>query len=251
MPVDVSGSVVAMEAKFLDGLVRQDRDLSIKIEPYRWEIDGSYGLYAGVTNESVTDNDTNYVYMDSAGLLVVNVSGWPGTIHLRLARVITSGGQITAIHDERVIVNTAAAAAPGVSKTLFIPADHDANLGDYRVRSVPGTGAHRFNVMFPTDLTTLNECKLVGIPSAAAAGSGKDIDLLSDYGAIGELYNQHSESDTTTTYDFTGKTDKLVQIDLMPVLSAVAAGDLAGIQVDHNSIGGSMFYLGIVMRYTP
>jgi hypothetical protein len=251
MPVDVSGSSVIMEAKFLDGLVRRDRDLSVKIDPFRWEIDGSYGLFAGVNDESVADNDTNYVYMNSSGTLVVNVSGWPGTIHLRLARVVTSGGQIQTIHDERVIVNTAAAAAPGVSKTLFLPADPNANKGDYRVRNVGGTGAHRFNVAFPSDLVTLDECKLIGICSSGAAGSGKDIDLLSDYGTIGELYNNHSEADTTTVYDFTGKTDQLIQIDLTPVLSAVAAGDVAGIQVDHNSIGGAIDYLGVLMRYTP
>lgn len=125
------------------------------------------------------------------------------------------------------------------------------NRGDHRVVSIGATGANRFNFAVPDDFGTLTSLELVGIPMAGAAGASKDIDLFSDYGAIGENFAAHSESDTTTLYDFTGDTDLFISIDLSVVFSSLAAGDFCGCQVDHNSIGGGIDYKLIKMVYTP
>lgn len=136
------------------------------------------------------------------------------------------------------------------TKEIFVAAtDYNANLGNIRTREIGGTGAHRFTFSIPSDFVSLVSCDLIGIISTGAAGSGRDIDLSSDYGAIGEAYNIHTESDTTTTYDFTGKANQYASIDISTVLSSLSAGDFVGVFVDHNAIGGSIDYIGIKLIY--
>ena len=311
MPAQIEGTVT-QELHIADGRVKMDGDLTIGIDAFNYEIDGVRSKYNGATAQAVTDDDTSYVYLDSSGTLVINTTGWPGDVHLRLARVVATSGIISQILNERVFL--AAAKAGGVpatrqinsgegmtgggdlsqdrtlnvalsdtahgdrgggslhaaatqsvagfmsaadkttldnigTKKKFFPADPDANIGDYRAQNVLGTGDHRFNIVVPSDFTSLVSLKLYGICSVGAAGSGKDIDLDTDYAAHDEPYNQHSESDTTTTYDFTGKTDKIISIDLSGVFSSLAAGDFGGVHVDHKSIGGTISYLGVLMEY--
>ncbi len=137
----------------------------------------------------------------------------------------------------------------GGTSEIFVPMDPNANEGNYRSRDVGGTGSHRFNVYFPTDFASISVLKLIGICSSGAAGSGKDIDLFSDYCGFDEDAQTHQESDTTTTYDFTGKGNKRIEIDLSGVFSVAAPGDVGGVFVDHNGIGGSVDYLGIKLVY--
>lgn len=143
-------------------------------------------------------------------------------------------------------------ALASLTKEIFIAAtDYNANLGNLRTREVAGTGAHRFTFYVPNQVQNILSIKLVGIVSAGAAGSGKDIDLASEYGQIGEPSNQHTESDTTSTYDFTGKSGQYTEvIDLTVVLTSILPGDYAGIFVDHNGIGGPIDYLGVKIQYT-
>ena len=74
--------------------------------------------------------------------------------------------------------------------------------------------------------------------------------MFSDYGAEGEANNNHSESDTTTLYDFSAIANGIIEIDLTPVFSVLSAGDAAGLLVDHMGIGGTIYYLGIYLEYT-
>lgn len=135
-------------------------------------------------------------------------------------------------------------------REIFLPGtDYNSNLGERRVRSVGGTGAHRFSFYVPFDFASLLELYLVGICSAGAAGPGKNIDLYSEYAALGQLRTTHAQASTLPTYDFTGQADRVVQINLAPVFSFLAAGDYCGLQVDHLGIGGGIDYLGIRMRY--
>ena len=59
--------------------------------------------YAGSSGNTLTDNATNYLYLDSAGLLVINTTGFPATtvVHVRLATVVTAAGDLVSIADER------------------------------------------------------------------------------------------------------------------------------------------------------
>lgn len=141
------------------------------------------------------------------------------------------------------------AQAPAGILERWYPAETSANDGEYRVRPIAGSGAFRFDFAVPLDFAVLVSLEIVGWPAAGAAGVGKDIDLLSNYGALGQNKAAHAEQDVGTVFD-TGTVDVIFGIDLSPVFSSLAAGDFAGVQVDHNAIGGSINYLGIRLRYT-
>ena len=139
---------------------------------------------------------------------------------------------------------------PELKEIFLAGTNYGANLGNIRVRSIGGSGGFRFTFKAPVDLVTVDSIVLIGIPTAGAAGAGKDIDLSSDYGALGEASNFHSESDTTTLYDLTGTSGQWTAVlDLTVVLSQLAADDYVGIFVDHNGIGGAIRYAGIRLRY--
>ena len=189
----------------------------------------------------------------STDILTVNASGIKtisgATINEFSIDGTLAGDSDTALPTEKA-VKTYVDGGTGRTREVFYPADLNGTLGDFRVRTIALNSSFNFNFFVPDDFATLTELVLVGIPSAGAAGSGKDIDLNSDYGAIGQSRTTHSESDTATTYDFTGDTDNFVEIDISGVYSALAAGDYAGLLLKHNSLGGSISYLGIRLKYT-
>ena len=137
----------------------------------------------------------------------------------------------------------------GAVHLFFIGCDYNANYGNYRVRSLAGTGGQRFTFHVPDNFSSLVSLNLIAICSSGAAGSGRDIDLFSEYGAIDEDYDTHSESNTSITYDFTGKTDKIIEIDISSVFTSLDAGDYCGIFIDHNAIGGTLYYIGVELQY--
>jgi hypothetical protein len=139
----------------------------------------------------------------------------------------------------------------GVKEVFLACTDYNANLGNYRTRSISATGGQRFAFPgIPEDFNSLVSIYLVGIVSSGADGSGKDIDIYTDYGGNNELYNIHTESDTTSTYDLTGQTNKRTNvIDLSTVLTNLGAGDSIGLFVDHKGIGGAINYIGIQLKY--
>lgn len=139
-------------------------------------------------------------------------------------------------------------APPGVIERWY-PAETGTNDGEYRVRTIAGSAAFRFNFTIPLDFDALVSVEIVGWPMAGAAGPGKDIDLFSNYAAIGEDKAAHAESDLATVYD-TGVIDQFFALDLSPVFSALTAGDFCGVRIDHQAIGGTIDYLGIRLRYT-
>ena len=60
--------------------------------------------YAGVTEQSLTGGATNYIYINSAGALTINTSGfpsYPGTKYFPLAVVVCGASTITSITDKR------------------------------------------------------------------------------------------------------------------------------------------------------
>jgi len=65
------------------------------------------------------------------------------------------------------------------------------------------------------------------------------------------VYTNHEESDDTIYVDLTGYTDKIYGLDISSVVDAgdLAAGDLIGIEVNHQNLGGTLRYLGMLMQY--
>lgn len=185
---------------------------------------------------------------------------WNGQLRERGVAYIQVGTSLTWLDpdgytlqttDKLIAIYNVANGGDGIKEVFLACTDYNGSLGNYRVRSIAGTGSHRFTFPgIPDDFNSLISINLVGIVSAGAAGSGKDIDIFSDYAADDEVYNNHTESDTTSTYDFTGKTNtKIDVIDLSGILVNLSAGDSFGIFVDHKAIGGTIYYLGIRLKY--
>jgi len=122
-------------------------------------------------------------------------------------------------------------------------------LGDYNTQGVGPTGATNATFFVPGNFASLVSLSAIIIPSAGAAGAGKDIDLFSDYASVGEASNTHDESDTTSTFDLTGLSGVMSLMDISSVFTSLSAGDICGLLIDHNAVGGPIRYLGIRMVY--
>ena len=134
------------------------------------------------------------------------------------------------------------------TKTMFFPSDYGDYVGDYRTKPITTSGEYRFNFRTPSNYVSLVSLKLVGIVSSGAAGDGKNIDIQSDYAAIGEPPTTHSESDSTSTYN--GLTaNQWYGLDISGLFDSLAAGDNGGIYVKHNAIGGDIDYIGVILKY--
>jgi len=129
MPVTVEGTV-NLAVQLGAGEVRQHPDpLKVNVLPFKYDIGGLRGTYAGVLGQSCTDDDTTYLYLDDEGTLQVNTTGFPtGVIYLPLARVVCANGEIAQIYEERILL----AATPAAVGTCVItlPVDGDVRGGD-------------------------------------------------------------------------------------------------------------------------
>lgn len=145
MPVTVQGTVV-QEVTLNTGLVYLHPDpLKFNINPFKYDIGGKRSTYAGVLGQSVTDDDTNYVYLDSDGTLVVNITGFPsdGILYLPLARVVATNGEIVSIIDERILVATSVG-SEGTCRIGY-PVDGDVKGGDTAASSNNDWAAVRYD----------------------------------------------------------------------------------------------------------
>jgi len=109
--VEVVGDVkVAPSAVIKDGLVSAAGNLTINIDSFYYEVAGLKGKFAGVMNTAVTDNATNYVFLDSSLDLTINTTGFPAdtVVSLRLAKVVASGGVIIRVSLERAFLTAGA-----------------------------------------------------------------------------------------------------------------------------------------------
>ena len=73
----------------------KDGELTFGVRAGRYADGQTVRDYAGATGQSLTNNDTNYVYLTADGTLTVNTTGFPNaatTPHVPLATIETSGG---------------------------------------------------------------------------------------------------------------------------------------------------------------
>jgi len=132
MPITVenngASSADNVRAVFRDGVVERNEDLSINVATFHFAIGSLYGKFIGALDEAVVDATTNFVFLDSVGALVINQTGYPiAAVHVRLARVVTAGGLICDIIDERPFL-TAGEGLAGLSKAgKLIPGNFSGN----------------------------------------------------------------------------------------------------------------------------
>jgi hypothetical protein len=134
---------------------------------------------------------------------------------------------------------------------IFLP-DQDGNLGTYRIKSQIGTVQFRYTFVVPSDYRSLILAKLDGDVSPGAAGTNRNIDLFISSHGDGEPENQKTASDTAGSYDLSAYSNKrypLVFTSLLSVLNP-SAGDTVGLNIDHNSIGGTIYYMDLILIYS-
>lgn len=101
-------------------------------------------------------------------------------------------------------------------------------LGFDRVRilnSIDEYSVYGFSV--PEDFNELVEAFILCYPSTP--GTNVDIDLESQYGKEGEIYNNHTESDLTSTYTMVANI--LQKLDVSSVLQGIEAGDFGAVRI--------------------
>ena len=83
--------------------VYQDGDLTFAVRPGRFLNGQAIVTYAGATEQALTDDDTNYIYLTAAGALTVNVTGFPlytATPHIRLATIAVGSESAAEVSSE-------------------------------------------------------------------------------------------------------------------------------------------------------
>ncbi|MHA2067515.1 MAG: hypothetical protein ACXABY_24370 [Candidatus Thorarchaeota archaeon] len=135
----------------------------------------------------------------------------------------------------------------GGTRTLWFSARGGSGFsGDYGGLPVASNSQGYFTIHFPADFNSIVAMELIGIPTGTF--TTQDIDLFTDYAATGEDAQTHSESDTVSTYS--GTANLILALDISGLFSAAVAGDHGGVQADHNSIGTTITYIGILLTFT-
>ena len=100
------------------------------------------------------------------------------------------------------------------------------------------------NFRCPENFGTLTEAKIVVIPIATQAAA--DWDTTSAYGASGESYGTHVESNTVSTYNVTANI--LFEVDVSGILTALAASDYVGLRLYNKNDAHDVDVIGFFMR---
>lgn len=139
------GTTVGINVNFATGAVKCTTGVSLKIDipSFKYDIGGKRGTYVGAVNQSVTDDDTSYVYLDNDATLQINTTGFPSAAHIPLARVTATNGEVVSIHEERVLLASSSSSVGTCIITL--PVDGDIRGGDTAASSNNDWAAVRYD----------------------------------------------------------------------------------------------------------
>jgi hypothetical protein len=138
--------LVSTKATLDTGLVSVTAGQSLKIDVsgFLYDIGGLRGAYSGALAQSVTDDNTSYVYLDKTATLVINTTGFPANAtFIRLARVMAANGEIGAIYNEKVLL-AASSSSIGTCRICY-PVDGDVRGGTTSASSNNDFAAIRYD----------------------------------------------------------------------------------------------------------
>jgi hypothetical protein len=184
----------------------------------------------GAGNGKPTTDDWAHAARHKGGGVDVIDGATPSLAGLMSAADKTKLDGITTVRERFFVCETATALSAG---------------SPLRVRAIGSTGNMGFDFAIPNDFASLVSLEVIGIPDASF--SNKAIYLTSVYGAVGEAFNTHAETDNTKTFSGTGS--QWTAINIASVFTALAAGDLCGVNLNHQTITTSMNYVGVRLRY--
>ncbi len=149
--------------------------------------------------------------------------------------------------------NWVAGGGGGATKEFFVPVTIAGNGGSMTglfnrsVAILNGADERAYIDFFaPADFSSITSAVVVVYPTATQGAA--DWDTYSDYAAIGEAHNIHSESNTASTYNVTD--DQFFEVDISGILSSLAAGDYVGIRLRQGTVGHDVNIIGIRFKYS-
>jgi len=99
----------------------------------------------------------------------------------------------------------------------------------------------------PGNFSSITTAVMVLIPQVTQAAA--DLDIYTQYGAIGEAYTTNAESDTASTYNLTQW--QLFGVDFSGVLAALAADDYVACVLWLGNSAHDVDVVGFHMKYVP
>lgn len=137
-----------------------------------------------------------------------------------------------------------------VTRDIFFPVTPDNDDGDYRVKTIGASGSENFAFQIPDDFGQLVALELIGWPqTVGGSGSGKNIDLSSEYSNVGDLKDDNAETDSAS-FTLGNDAEEKFAIDISSVFGNLNAGQSCGVNVNHLAVGGSIAYAAIRLSYT-
>lgn len=147
---------------------------------------------------------------------------------------------------------TTTSAASSVLGTIpyFIDTFNNSTKDPYPARSTGGSASTFIGFRLPSDFGNITELKIPVIPNGTIVA--EDIDVTINSNVDGTLFTVNSVVDTTSTFSFT--VDEIGTIDLLTLFNtlppaALVPGANVGIEIDHNGIGTTLYYISGSAEY--
>lgn len=195
------------------------------------------------------------VVRDASARAKFAAPGASGDALIKGARVTTA--ELPAMTDERMWKGTGTDVeeieVPGATKELFVPVSAFGHTGtettyyDYPSIRLDAPAQHlEFAFRCPHDFTSLTHCKIVGICYTTGT---MDWTVATDFAAVGETCNNHSDSDTDDGVNMTS--DEIEAIDISAAFTGLAADDFVGIRFTLDALDTMARYsvIGLVFKY--
>jgi hypothetical protein len=167
--------------------------LTIGVCPLNYVLGGAQKSYAGATGQAVTNNATNYVYLNSSNALTMSTVSFPAdiTTFVPLAIVVAASGVITSVTDARgyartVVPTATSTGTTGTNNTSWTVDEDNAgacadpqlrfqrgssNVEDAALEWKESAGRVRVRSQHSTDTLAGVDCSEVAISGTAALDS--------------------------------------------------------------------------------
>lgn len=160
--------------------------------------------------------------------------------------------EAAAQESKRITIANLLAGVGGATKEFFLPitiVKHSGSAqawGDFPVIKLDAAGEYiHFTFKCPHDFTTLTHCKVVFLVKSTPT---IDWTAITDFGANGEAYNIHSDSDTA---DDLALTEVISEIDISGALTGLVADDYVGVKFTLDAISVQyILVIGLVFKYS-
>jgi hypothetical protein len=129
---------------------------------------------------------------------------------------------------------------------VFFNTQQNSQVGYHAgVIATAGGGNAYVEFMAPDDFQTIISADLILLPTGS--NSTSDLDIYSQYAAVGQVYNTHAQSDVASTYALVANT--IYALSLTNILTSLAAGDFVGIRLLNNTAGTNVLVIGVELNY--